>query len=66
MYRTDDPAADYDRYCAEQEKELALLPECSECGEKIMDDQCWKFGDEPICDKCAENNYRIYTSDLMR
>ena len=65
MYRTDDPAADYDRYCAEQEKEMALLPECSECGEKIMDDRCWVFSDEPICDECAEKNYRRYTTDLM-
>lgn len=35
MFMTDDPAADYDRYCAELEQARFLLPECSECGKKI-------------------------------
>ena len=39
---------------------------CSECGEKITDDRCWVFGDVPICDECAERNYRKYTADVVQ
>ena len=55
----------YRQYEARQEAERELLPTCCECGDKITDDRCWMFGDEPICDRCAEQNYRKYTNDLM-
>lgn len=55
----------YRRHEAEQESALDLLPACCDCGEKITGDRCWMFGDEPICDRCAEQNYRKYTTDLM-
>ena len=61
---TDDPPADYDAYCRAQEAELNLLPICCECGHRIEDERCWLFGDEPMCDDCAEQ-YRKFTSDLM-
>lgn len=61
---TDDPPSDYDAYCIEQEKEWQRLPICCECGHRITDDRCWVFGDEPMCDNCAEQ-YRKFTSDLM-
>ena len=48
MYRTDDPARDYDRYEAEVEKAMELLPVCSECGEHITDDFCYQLYDEII------------------
>lgn len=65
MQYTDDPIADYDRYCLEQDKLVARLPVCCECGHHIEDDMCWLFGDEPMCDECAER-YRKFTVDLMR
>ena len=55
----------YRQHEARQEAEFERLPECSECGEKITDDQCWLFDSYPICDRCAVQNYRKYTSDLM-
>ena len=66
MFYTDDPLRDFDRHCAEQDKAMELLPECSECGEKITDDFCFVFGDEPICDECAYTIFRKHTADLMR
>lgn len=39
---TDDPVADYDRYDAEQTRELEKLPRCSECDHPIQGEECWK------------------------
>nr|DAP70632.1 MAG TPA: hypothetical protein [Bacteriophage sp.] len=64
MFMTDDPAADYDRYCAELEQARFLLPECSECGKKIEDEFCYQVNDEIICEACMEK-FRKYTIDLM-
>jgi len=58
MLFTDDPVADYDRYCNEQQKELDRLPECGECGEKIMDEYCFEVNGEYICEHCMEENHR--------
>ena len=66
MPYTDDPIRDWADYCAQQEREMELLPECSECGEKITDDMCFVFGDEPICDSCAYTIYRKHTTDFAR
>ena len=56
----------YRQHEARQVEEFEKLPECSECGEKITDDRCWVFGDVPICDECAERNYRKYTADVVQ
>ena len=64
MYRTDDPCADYDRFDAEREAALELLPVCCECGERIEDDFCFQINDEIICEDCMEQ-YRKFTTDLM-
>lgn len=54
MYYSDDPAADYDRYCYEQEKELEQLPTCDECGEKITTDFLYQIGNNVFCENCIE------------
>ena len=64
FYRTDDPHADFDRHEAEREAELQLLPICCECGERIMDERCFVFFDEPMHIDCADK-YKKYTVDLM-
>lgn len=58
MFYSDNPVADYDRYCNEQQKELDRLPECSECGEKIMDEYCYEINGEYIHEHCMEENHR--------
>lgn len=56
MLFTDNPIADFDRYCNEQQKELDRLPECCECGEKIMDEYCFEVNGEYICERCMEEH----------
>jgi len=59
MFYTDNPVADYDRYCNEQQKVLDRLPRCSECHEPIQDECAYYINDEWICKKCMEDNYLI-------
>ena len=55
MFYSDDPAADYDRYCAEKEKELAKRPVCAWCGEYIVDDECYEISGELVCCDCIDD-----------
>lgn len=58
----------YDAFCrheAEQERALAKLPECSECGEKITDDECYEFNDKLICPDCLNNYHKRQTDDFI-
>lgn len=64
MYYTDDPVADYERYSADQERELDRLPRCSECGEPIQDEYCYLINDEAICESCMDQ-YKQSTAFLM-
>ena len=66
MFYSDNPVADYDRYCNEQQKELDKLPECSECGEKIQSDECYEFNDELICPDCLKEYHRKHTEDFTQ
>lgn len=58
MRYTDDPAADYDAYCREQDAAEAKLPICADCGERVYDDHFYLINDEVICPACLESNYR--------
>ena len=51
---------------AEQEKRLAELPECCECGERIQDEYCFEINDEYICEECLNDNHRKHTEDCCR
>ena len=55
----------FDRYDAEQEKALSKLPECSECGEPIQDEECFEFNGELICPDCLKYNHRKWTEDYI-
>lgn len=65
MYLSDDPAADWDRFCDAEEQELSLRPRCSICDDIIMDDECYKINDEFICSECIENKCRVYTENYI-
>lgn len=58
MYYTDNPLADFDRWCDEQNEKLKKLPVCSVCGEHIQDDHYYLINDENICPDCLENEFR--------
>jgi formylmethanofuran dehydrogenase subunit E len=64
-FYTDDPVRDADRYFAEQEQKQSRLPECAECGDKIVDDYCFEVNDEPVCSECMYDNHRKLTENFM-
>ena len=57
-YRTDDPNADFDRWDAERERQLAELPVCDCCDNPIQDDHYYQINGDNICPDCLENYYR--------
>lgn len=65
MYSVPDNLDMLRKYEAEQAKEEERLPRCSMCDEPIYEEQCWRFGDEIICDECAWWNFRVNTADLI-
>ena len=65
MFYTDDPAADYDRYQDEQDKQLQKLPKCSYCDEHIQDDHLYEINDELICEECLKDNFRKLVDDYV-
>lgn len=66
FYRTDDPAADFDRYDAEQQKQLEKCPKCSMCCEYIQDEHFYEINDEVICEECIKDNFRKNVEDYIR
>lgn len=58
MTFTDDPIADFERYDAEQQKQLDKLPKCSICDEPIQDDYYYEINAECICEDCLNDNFR--------
>lgn len=65
MCWTDDPVADYDRYDAEQARDMCKLPVCSDCGEPVQDDHYYLINDEVICPDCMEAGYRREIEDYI-
>ena len=46
------------RHDAEQETQLEKLPECSECGEHIQDEEAYYINGEWICERCMDSYKR--------
>lgn len=55
IYYSDNPADDYDRYSAAQEKKLSKMPRCEWCDEYITDEECYKINGELVCCDCIDN-----------
>ena len=58
MFYTDDPVADYERYSAQQERELDKLPVCDRCRKKIHNDYYWDIEGTLYCEKCMNREFR--------
>lgn len=65
MFYTDDPALDFNRWDAEQQRELEMLPTCINCGEPIQDDYCYEIDDELYCEECMKDTFRRRTEDFV-
>lgn len=63
--RTNDPAADYDRYDAEREASLERLPKCDYCDKYIQDDCFYEINEEVICEECINDNFRKSVDDYV-
>lgn len=61
---TDDPARDWDSYCACQDLLHSMYPRCIECDETI-DEYAFDFGDGPMCEECMIRLYRKPVEDWM-
>ena len=55
----------YDSHEAEQERQLAKLPRCCECGKRIQDDYLYAFYGDIYCESCMEKNFRKSTDDYI-
>lgn len=56
-----DPAREWDRYCNEEERELARRPICPGCGERIVEDSCFLIGEEYYCEDCTLRLFHVAT-----
>lgn len=56
---TDDPVADAERYFAERDEALTVLPICSCCGERIQEDELYDFDGDLVCEECLP----VYLAD---
>lgn len=65
IFRTDDPAADFDRWDAEQTAWLAKRPVCCYCGEPIKDDFCYEINGEYYCEDCLDMHFRKAVNDCV-
>ena len=54
----------FERYDAEQERQLQKLPVCDYCHESVFDDFLYCINDEIICTQCLNDNFRKETEDF--
>lgn len=55
MFYSDNPLADFERYDAEQEKQLEQLPRCADCDHYIQQETAVYINGEYICDQCLDS-----------
>lgn len=58
VVRTDDPVSDFNRWDEEQNRMIEELPECSECGQVIQEEEAYYINGEWICPCCMETYKR--------
>ena len=56
--RTNDPLADFDSWSAEQERQLAKLPVCADCGDPIQQETAVYMHGFWYCDSCIDSYRR--------
>lgn len=56
MFHSDNPVADYDRYCDYCDARIEKMPECEMCGEHIQQDNAVCIDGKWYCDICLEES----------
>ena len=49
----------------QEERELSKLPECSECGHAINDEECYLINEELVCSDCVDS-WRVKVEDYKK
>ncbi len=62
---TNDPVADYERYSNDMESALEQLPECTFCGNHILDDYLYEIDGDYYCEECMKELFRKSVDDIM-
>ena len=62
-YFSDNLDRDIDNYMDEYDYQVRSAPKCSECGEPIMDDFCYRIGENIYCEDCIES-FKTYVEVL--
>ena len=57
-FYSDDPEVDFDRWDAEQQKELEKLPLCDYCDNRIQEEFYYEINGDNICVACLEKHFR--------
>ena len=65
MHNWENPALDWDDYCAMMDRE-PQYPVCSNCYNTIESDYYYRINGEVICESCLNNLYREATEDFQR
>lgn len=55
----------FDKYDAEQERQLERLPVCDCCEEPIQDEHYYAIGNEIFCKNCLDYEFRKNTEDYI-
>ena len=64
IFRTDDPAADFDRWEAEQEAWLRKRPVCADCDKHIQDESAYYINGVFVCQDCM-SAYLVNVGDYI-
>ena len=66
-YYTDDPLADFERYDADRESAMALLPECAFCHDRVWNDREFQFDGHSFCSWTCLDSYirKHYLEDFL-
>lgn len=66
MQRTDDPIADYDRYCEEVDRMQKELPQCECCGERITETKAVCIEGRWFCEDCEDEAWELVRDDYLK
>ena len=64
MFLTGNPVADAERYHAEQDRKLDMLPKCSCCNEPITTEKAIYYNDQWCCRSCEQEFWEDIREDF--
>lgn len=65
MTWSDDPEKDFERYDAEQQKDLDRLPVCCCCEEPIQQEKAIYYNDQWCCESCEDQFWQDIRIDFL-